>query len=198
MGTNSKLKFWGDNWVKGDTIRGMIKGPLCAEEHDLTIAEVFQNGNWNWEATSFVFPIEVKEWVCAIPMQMFRDKEDTLLWKMSRDGDFNTASAYTLTIAEESHQIFIGNWIWKLDVWPKIISFLWLCHHDSVPVRQVIASKGINCDPICLIYRRQNETINHMLRECPFVKTVWSKLSISPALSNSNHLDFLVLEILNE
>lgn len=89
----------------------MIEGPLCAEEHNLTVAEVFQNGMWNWEATSFAFPTEVQERVRAAPMQMYGDRVDTLLWKLSRDGDLTTALADGLIIAEAEGNLggFQGN-----------------------------------------------------------------------------------------
>lgn len=73
MGRNSKLKFWGDNLVKGDNLWGMIESPPYAGEHNLTMAEVFQNEMWNWGATSFAFPTEVQERVRATPMQMYGD-----------------------------------------------------------------------------------------------------------------------------
>uniref|UniRef100_A0A7N2N4Z5 Endonuclease/exonuclease/phosphatase domain-containing protein n=1 Tax=Quercus lobata TaxID=97700 RepID=A0A7N2N4Z5_QUELO len=93
-------------------------------------------GNWNWEAISSKLPREIKDKMCASPMQLWDDKEDTLKWKFTRDEEFSTASAYALLRPEEANpQIFLGNWIWKLDIWPKIISSLWLCHHDSVPVK---------------------------------------------------------------
>lgn len=135
----------------------------------------------------------MQERVHATPMQMYGDKGDTLLWKLSRDGDFTTALAYGLIIAEAEGNPgnFKGTWVWKLDVRPKIISFLWLCHHDSVLVRQVIANRGISCEPLCPICKRQNETINHMFRECPFATTFWNKLRTPSALSYSNNLDLL-------
>lgn len=112
---------------------------------------------------------------------------------LSQNGDFTIASAYGLIIAEAEGNsgVFKGTWVWKLDVWPKIISFLCLCHHDNVPVRQVIANRGISCELLCPICKRHNEAINHMFRECPFAITFWNKLRTPPTLSYSNNLDLL-------
>lgn len=155
----------------------MIKGPLQVGEANLTIAEVLRDGIWNWGAISFDLPKEVKERVQATPIQLFGDKEDTLMWKLSWDGDFNIASTYACINSEgDSPQNFKGNWIWKLDIWPKIILFLWLCHHDSISVRQVIANRGINCNPICPICRRHNESINYLLKACPFTTNFWRNM----------------------
>ena len=31
-----------------------------------------------------------------------------------------------------------------MDMYPKIVSFLWLCLHNSIPVREVLAARGIS------------------------------------------------------
>ena len=54
--------------MKGDYLREMMAGPLRVGEYNLTIAEVFQEGNWNWDIISYEFPREIKEKICANPM----------------------------------------------------------------------------------------------------------------------------------
>ena len=57
------------------------------------------------------------------------------------------ASTYTLArLEEECSDGFKGSWIWKIDSLLRICHFLWLCHHNSVLVREVIASRGIECE----------------------------------------------------
>ena len=50
---------------------------------------------------SYDLPREVKERICAIPMQLWGDKEDTLMWKFIRDGEFSTALTYALLKPED-------------------------------------------------------------------------------------------------
>lgn len=61
---------------------------------------------------------------------------------------------------------FQGQWIWKLDMLPKIVHFLWLCLHNSVPVKEVLAARGISCDGRCPLCKDHVETISHLLKEC--------------------------------
>ena len=112
------------------------------------------------------------------------------MWKFSRDGKFNMASAYALINFEELNpQAFMGSWVWKLDIWPKVSSFLWLCHHNNVPVRQVIAARGINCNTTCPLCKNQEESILHLLKDCPFAVTFWRSIKIPQPLSNLGYLD---------
>lgn len=123
-------------------------------------------------------------------MQLYGEEKDSLMWKFSRDGKFNMASAYALINFEELNpQAFMGSWVWKLDIWPKVSSFLWLCHHNNVPVRQVIAARGINCNTTCPLCKNQEESILHMLRDCPFAVTFWRSIKILQPLSNLGYLD---------
>ena len=192
VGRRSKLKFWEDKWVKGKSVRELIAGPLRDEELHLTIAEMFQGDQWNWNRISFNLPREIKEQICATPMQLWGEKEDTMMWKFTRDGEFSTASAYAQLKPESTeNQIFEGHWIWKLDIWPKVMSFLWLCFHDSVPVKQVIAKRGISCETRCPLCRNGDESLAHMLKECPFALNIWQRVGVPQPLTSLFHLDLL-------
>ena len=179
VGKNSSLKFWMDNWVKGNSLRNMVEGPLTPREENLTIGEIFQDGEWNWDIISFELPRQIKDDICAIPMQLYGEKKDALMWKFSQDGEFNMASAYALTNSQETNlQPFMGNWVWKLDIWPKISSFWWLCHHNSVPVKQVMAARGINYITTCPLCITHEETILHLLRDYSFATTFWNSIKM--------------------
>ena len=82
--------------MNGESLRELMAGPLRVEEYKLTIAEIFQGGQWNWDRISYDLPREIKEKICAIPMQLWGDKEDTLMWKFTRDKEFSTTSTYAL------------------------------------------------------------------------------------------------------
>lgn len=118
---------------------------------------------------------------------MFGDRKDTILWKYSKDGDFSTKSAYQLTNQGEILDTqFHGKWIWKLDILPKITNFLWLCMHGSIPVKDVLASSGINCDRVCPLCKCQDETILHLLRDYGVAREFWRKLEVPPSLVSSS------------
>lgn len=79
------------------------------------------------------------------------------MWKYLKDEKFSTKSAYAP---------FQGQWIWKLDVLPKNFNFLWLCMHNSVPVKNTLASRGIIVESTRPLCKRLPETIVHLLKEC--------------------------------
>lgn len=125
-------------------------------------------------------------------MQLFGEKEDTLAWKTSQDGDFSIASAYKSAKTEDTNlQSFLGKWLWKLDTLPKIKHFLWLCFHQSVPVRQVLNARGILCNTCCPLCQNQEESIIHLLHDCPFALRFWNKIGTPQSFTYFLQLDLL-------
>ena len=73
----------------------------------------------------------------------------------------------------------------KIDTLPKIINFLWLCMHNSLPVRAVLAMRGIIRDSSCLLCNNSSETIRHLLIECVVAKEFWYKHKVPPEMVSS-------------
>nr|POE99606.1 putative ribonuclease h protein [Quercus suber] len=188
VGNKLMMSFWESNWVKGNAMRELIEGPLAQHEETQTISDIHQNGYWNFYKISFVLPRVVIDRTQAIPIQSFGEKEDTLMWKFSANGDFNMALAYLLAILNQPKPpTFRG-----ADTLPKIRHFLWLCNHASITTRQVIKNRGINCSMLCPLCSAQEKSIIHTLRDCPFVRKFWLCIGVSQALT-----DFLSLDLLD-
>ena len=174
--------------MRGQSLRELIEGPLTRDDMRFTIADFRDNNDWKWESLSFVLPPSIKEKIQAIPFQDYGSREDMLLWKFTKDGDFSSNSAYVSILADSGEiNTFKGAWIWKVDSLPKIISFLWLCMHKSVPVRDVLADRSIVCSRLCPVCRNQVESIDHLLRECVFARLFWSKMGVISFIHGQAH-----------
>lgn len=111
-------------------------------------------------------PSRIKMEVQATPFSLVARSEDRLTWSNNSHGKFDLKSAYKLaTPTDECHE-FKGHWIWKSKIIPRIQFFVWKCFHNSIGVKAFLASRGINLDPLCPQYRKEPETIIHMLRDC--------------------------------
>ena len=58
-----------------------------------------------------------------------------------------------------------------------------------MPVREVIVSRGIECEAMCPLCKIENESIIHMLRDCPFAASFWRKIGDLVDLISSFNLD---------
>ena len=79
-----------------------------------------------------------------------------------------------------------------MDTLPKIRHFLWLCNHASIPTRQVINYRGINCSVLCPLCNVQEESIIHTLKDCPFARKFWVSIGVPQVLTNFLSLDLLI------
>ncbi|KAK9986020.1 hypothetical protein SO802_030971 [Lithocarpus litseifolius] len=112
-------------------------------------------------------------------------------------GFFNLKSAYRIAMGhDESPKSpeFNAYWIWKANTLPRIKTFPWMCAHNSIGVRSCLMKRGVCEEDLCPICQEASESILHALRDCPWVKLVWTKLGITKANQmfwNSGLLDWL-------
>ena len=126
----------------------------------------------------------------AIPTNLASQGEDLIAWAFTNDGDFSLRTAYNAakglnTLNPNTPSL---TWIWKLNVPPKLVLFIWLCTYNSIPVKEVLGSRGLSLDQHCSIYKSKTESISHMLRECPYSVSFWNRLGPPTGLYNSFNL----------
>lgn len=169
VGNDTTLNFWTDKWMRECSPKELIERPINKMESNMTVADMLQGNEWNWNALSFELLANILDRIKVTPIQMYGDKKDMLSWSLSKDREFSSASAYLLAILDGNQDIpFLGKWIWKVDTLLRIQSFLWLCHHNIVLVREFIASRGIVCDTICPFYKSHKESILYLLKDSPY------------------------------
>lgn len=169
-------------------MRELIEGPQTQQENDLKLSEMIleQGQGWKWEILSFELPPCIKDKIRAILRHQVGKGENIIIWKYSKDGEFTTKSAYALVNGpQEINTPFQRHWIWKTDTLPKIVNFLWLCVHNSVLVKHMLALRGIVLDSSCLLCKSHPEIIGHLLRQFFFAKEFWYKLGVPPAMVDS-------------
>nr|POE61120.1 putative ribonuclease h protein [Quercus suber] len=186
VGCNSQLNFWNDKWLNVGTIRSLIEGPLNLGESEVCIQEVTTEIGWDLTNLSFVFPNCILNAVRAIPLRRFAEREDHRSWISSLNGEFDPKNAYLLAIDDNLETSdFHGKWIWKLQSLPKIKIFLWKCLHMSLPVKAILAYRGFGDLGGCDSCTELDESIIHVLRECPIAKNFWVQSSCPISLKQS-------------
>ena len=87
-------------------------------------------------------------------------------WAANSHGNFDLKSVYKLATIGNVNDEFRGHWIWKIKILPRIQFFIWKCLHNSIGVKDCLASRGVSSDPTCPQCREDPETIIHMLWDC--------------------------------
>jgi len=83
--------------------------------------------------------------------------------------------------------------IWKTKVENKCKFFLWLLLQRKLLTSDRIIKRGGQANPICQLCRTRNESMTHMVANCPYSKRVWwhiaqqtGHLNIQPRQSVTN------------
>ena len=87
---------------------------------------------------------------------------------------------------------FKGQWIWKLKILPRIQLLIWKCMHLSLGVNQCLVDRGLLMEACYLRCHCEVESILHLLRDCPFSRTVWNQLG--GCVNNSNFFSMSIQE----
>ena len=71
--------------------------------------------------------------------------------------------------------------LWTRSVWfkgciPKHAFNFWVAHLNRLPVRQRLATWGIDVPDTCVLCNRFYESRDHLFLECEYNKDIWSKL----------------------
>ena len=133
------------------------------------LRDITQNNFWNLGCLSFVLPLSLGQKIKSTPIPMSATRVDRISWSSSPNGEFKIKEAYKLACMTQNNphcDHFMGNWIWKISMLPKIKCFLWQCFHRSIPTREVLNMRGQNIPPYCQLCNADIESIIHTLRDC--------------------------------
>ena len=89
-------------------------------------------------------PNDVIQIIQSIPLPI-TDVADSFCWGYSGSGDFSTKSATWKAHDNISREqpMWKYQWIWKLDVMPKIRVFLWQLCYNVLPSRGNLLHRGL-------------------------------------------------------
>ena len=129
--------------------------------------------------------------------------QDKLVWWENRAHKFSMKSAYQVALRlrhnsqteyflVKVHGVTWGR-IWKLNVLPKVQTFVWRACSNCLPTRDNLHRKRIGIEATCKLYRQHPETISHLLWECPFARNVWALFKGRTQKCSNEASDFFLL-----
>ena len=126
----------------------MIEGPLASQEDALIVWDVKELGVANLSSQLLEFIIQA---ISATPFANNAELHDSPVWAFSKNGDFSLSAAYVMAKGLNPLNLCTSpiSWIWKIKSSPRIIYFIWLVGHNSIPTCEVLGSRGFTLDTCC-------------------------------------------------
>ena len=191
IGNGQKTFVWTDKWLHD----GSNRRPLNRRRFinvDLKVSQLIDptSRNWNLNMLRDLFPWKDVEIILKQRPLFF--KEDSFCWLHSHNGLYSVKTGYEFLSKQVHHRLYqeakvkpsvnsLFDKIWNLHTAPKIRIFLWKALHGAIPVEDRLRTRGIRSDDGCLMCDTENETINHILFECPLARQVWAITHLSSA-----------------
>ncbi|OMO87284.1 reverse transcriptase [Corchorus capsularis] len=177
IGDGKSISLWYDWWV-GD-------GPLIKEVPPSTqvpslsckVASILQDdGSCKCDDLSSLLSGSKIAEIQATPTPIQAKKADQCIWGWDKHGQFTAASAYKGLANHFVADYWSGKclWIWKLEVQERLRFFLWLAFFNCLNSKEVLFRKGVVDNKTCSLCEIGEETLDHILRYCPFVDGLWS------------------------
>ncbi|KAJ1404858.1 SPX domain [Sesbania bispinosa] len=160
----------------------VAKGSTCPRGgEELTVADFIDASRGHWKVDmirSFFSAADVNR-ILSIHLSRL-DREDSLIWKLSKDGRYSVKSAYyhiTENMVDNSHYKVQGDWktLWKLKVPNCVKLFLWRLLRGCLPTRMNLQRKGVSCPATCAFCESALENEWHVFFGCMNSIVCWQK-----------------------
>ncbi|RXH98118.1 hypothetical protein DVH24_010443 [Malus domestica] len=119
--------------------------------------------SWNLDIINELFWEEEALLIQSIPLGT-RKPLDQLVWNTEPNGKFTTKSAYYLSR-------FMGEW--RARVPEKVKICVWRICWNALPTHDNLRKKKITMDDVYMFCNGENETLVHLIRNCPRAASVW-------------------------
>jgi hypothetical protein len=102
------------------------------------------------------------------------DENDQLIWGHKESGEFNLKEVRHY-IVDQDQEDSTHQWdkLWNSPDWPKIKIFQWLILHNQILTWEKLKKRGFTSPSRCHLCEEKEETMNHLLDECPYTTEVW-------------------------
>lgn len=141
---------------------------------NLRVGDLIDDRAWQWKRTmiaSVFAPRTFKE-ILAILLSR-KCTRDTLIWKENRKHVFSIKSAYHVALRLNQQEVTkhsqagedgkLWRTVWKLNVPPKIQTFMWRACASILPTRDNLHQRRVDVDRNCEFYRQHLETRAQLL-----------------------------------
>jgi hypothetical protein len=202
--TGKNTLFWSDRWLLGQKIADIAPRLFAViprrriSKH--TVHEALTARQWISDIQGALTVGVIADFLCLwdilLSVVLQPGVSDIHFWRLAANRKYSVKSAY--------ESFFLGSInfapyqrIWKTWAPAKCRFFLWLAAHRKCWTADRFACHGMNHPDRCHLCDQEEETIDHLLISCVFVRQFWHTLlrqvnlqAISPQPDDVSFLDW--------
>jgi hypothetical protein len=200
--SNTDTLFWKDRWLDGRKIKDIAPNIYAMVPKRVInrrrTCEALQNMSWTWDLRGaltvavFVKYVELYQQLDGVVLQ--QGVPDSHVWKLSASGQYFSNSAYK-ALFQGAVSFGPADRVWKTWAPAKCKFFMWLVEHNKCWTTDKLGKRGMDHSDHCPLCDQQEESINHLLISCVFVRQLWDGLLRAAGLQElAPQLSEMVLE----
>ncbi|CAN1129588.1 Putative ribonuclease H protein At1g65750 [Linum perenne] len=174
--------FWTTRWLDSGIILADWANELDPDFNPSDRVADFVEGDdgWNLNKLNRLLPNDIVEQVVGRSPPREELGPDTWVWGESHDGRFKISSAYKILTDQNPHggnDLFRKLWKWNGPCRTKF--FLWLAFRERLLTNAERYRRHMSDSASCLRCGSREETVCHVLRDCPVAEGVWRELGFN-------------------
>lgn len=189
VGNGCTIKFWKDNWTGLGTLSPLALHTDFIDE-DALVQDFWCHNGWDCELLNACLPSHIVAKILTIPISCDANVGDKIIWNPTSNGNFSVRSAYDLSIAIDTISTVPWKGIWSFNIPPKLKIFAWIVAQGRLLTNVQRCIRHISSDPCCNLCPGIEESMLHLLRDCPAARKVWDAIKIPIKLQNFFQLDW--------
>jgi hypothetical protein len=180
IGNGKTASFWTSSWIQGRTPKDLAPNLFRkTRRKKISVYKALHDNKWIMHILPLQTLQEIQEyvelWEQISSTQLIENREDTIRWKWTNDGEYTTQSAYCVQF-EGSYSKLKLSPIWRAKAEPKCRFFAWTLLHKKILTANNLIKRNWPSDPFCKLCGIEPETPNHLCLNCDFAREVWSDL----------------------
>ncbi|KAL6199672.1 hypothetical protein ACLB2K_029455 [Fragaria x ananassa] len=129
-------------------------------------------------------------WIISVPSGFGVSGHDKLIWNATANGKFSVKSAYNSFFDSVGVSNPLWTHLWKLNCPPKLKTFMWSVFHQKILTNVQRVRRGFSTITSCPICKNADETLLHLLRDCPRSQAIWNSILSPGSITNYFSLDW--------
>nr|ABW81175.1 non-LTR retrotransposon transposase [Arabidopsis cebennensis] len=180
VGDGQTTRFWADKWLMNTPLREDIIGPAPVGLEEARVCDLWQHGRgWLLENIAPYVAPDIRLRLKAVVVDNITGVRDRLSWGESLDGKFTVKSAYSSLMKDNTPRSDLSRMydrVWKVIAPERVKIFLWLGVHQVIMTNMERQRRHLSDTGICQVCKGGDETIIHILRDCPAMYGIWTRI----------------------
>ncbi|KAG7591715.1 Zinc finger CCHC-type [Arabidopsis thaliana x Arabidopsis arenosa] len=181
VGDGKSTKFWSDKWLANTALKEHMTGLPPVGFEELRVCDLWRNGRgWRLENILPHVPAEIRLRLTAVVIDNITGAKDRISWGENMDGNFTIKSAYDFLMRDSTSrqdQRPLFDRVWKMVAPERVKVFFWLGVNQVIMTNMERHRRHLSDTGICQVCKGGEETIIHVLRDCPAMFGIWTRIT---------------------